>query len=244
MRMRAQPVPSSERQRRRSDPAARRRTRASADGLWLARATRDQSGVAWSAVTDAVAWQVVCWDGDDAAVGRIRLRGRHRRATFARLAGLRQPFTIAVSGLGADGSVRWQRGLADLYLPADQTTGDERASDFETSAATKARRPGREGCGGSEAAEEGCRRRQDRRVEQAEAEEEDLAREVVGRQGLAPGQLRDSACLVRGVLPPRGNFPSRHDPTHPSPREPRRRVPRGCADVCPRERVTTVLEQR
>jgi hypothetical protein len=129
MRMRAQPVPSSERQRRTSDPAAGRLTTASADGLWLARATRDQLGVAWSAVPDAVAWQVVCWDSDDAAVGRLRLRGRHRRATFARLAGLRQPFTIAVSGLGPDGSVLWQRGLADLYLRADQTTGDERASD-------------------------------------------------------------------------------------------------------------------
>ena len=129
MRRRAQPVPSSERQRRTSDPAAGRLMRASVDGLWLARATRDQLGVSWSAVTDAVAWQVVCWDRDDAAVGRLRLSGRHRRATFARLAGLRQPFTIAVSGLGADGSVLWQRGLADLYLRADQTTGDERASD-------------------------------------------------------------------------------------------------------------------
>ncbi len=127
--MRAQPVPSSQSQRRTSDPAAGRRTRASADGLWLARATRDQLGVAWSAGTDAVAWQVVCWDSHDAAVGRLRLSGRHRRATFARLAGLRQPFTIAVSGLGADGSVLWQGGLADLYLRADQTTGDERASD-------------------------------------------------------------------------------------------------------------------
>jgi hypothetical protein len=130
MRRRAQPVPSSERQRRTSDPAAGRLTRAGADGLWLARATRDQLRVSWSAVTDAVvAWQVVCWDSDDAAVGRLRLSGRHRRATFARLAGLRQPFTIAVSGLGADGSVLWQRGLADLYLRADQTTRDERASD-------------------------------------------------------------------------------------------------------------------
>ena len=129
MRRRAQRVPSSERQRRTSDPAAGRLTRAGADGLWLARATRDQLGVSWFAVTDAVAWQVVCWDSDDAAVGRLRLSGRHRRATFAGLAGLRQPFTIAVSGLGVDGSVLWQRGLADLYLRADQTTGDERASD-------------------------------------------------------------------------------------------------------------------
>jgi hypothetical protein len=119
--MRAQPVPSSERQRRMSDSAASRPPRASADGLWLVRATRDQLGVVWSALPDAVAWQVVCWDSQDAPVGRLRLRGRHRRATFARLAGLRQPFTIAVSGLGADGSVLWQGGLADLYLPADQT---------------------------------------------------------------------------------------------------------------------------
>src|SRR5512132_1010257 len=141
--MPARPVPGSERQRRTSDPAAGRLTRASADGLWLARATRDQLGVSWSAVTDAVAWQVVCWDSDDAAVGRLRLSGRHRRATFARLAGLRQPFTIAVSGLGADGSVLWQRGLADLYLRLDQTTADERASDSRP--AHKQRRPASRG---------------------------------------------------------------------------------------------------
>jgi hypothetical protein len=129
MRTRAQPVPSGERQRRTNDSAAARFSRASADRLWLARSTRDQLGVAWSAVTDAVSWQVVCWDSRDAAVARLRLTGEHRRATFTRLAGLRQPFTIAVSGLGRDGSVLWQRGLADLYLRADRTTGDERASD-------------------------------------------------------------------------------------------------------------------
>jgi hypothetical protein len=122
----------------------------------LARATRDQLGVAWSALPDAVAWQVVCWDSHDAAVGLLRLTGRHRRATFARLAGLRQPFTIAVSALGADGSVLWQRGLVDLYLSADQTTGNERASDSRP--AHKQRRranPGKEECRGSKAAEEG-----------------------------------------------------------------------------------------
>src|SRR2546422_4372449 len=129
MHTRAQPAPSSESQRRTNDPAAARFSRASADRLWLARSTRDQLSVAWPAVTDVVSWQVVCWDSRDAAVGRLGLTGEHRRATFARLAGLRQPFTIAVSGLGADGSVLWQRGLADLYLRADQTTGDERASD-------------------------------------------------------------------------------------------------------------------
>src|SRR6266511_4728613 len=116
MRVRAQPVPSSERQQRRNDPAAGRPSGARADGLWLARATRDQLGVAWSAVTDA-------------------------------------------------------------------------------------------GCRGSKAPEEGCRRRQDRRVKQAEAEEEDLARKVVGLR--PPGLPRSAEGL--GVAwaeawLPRGNF--------------------------------------
>jgi hypothetical protein len=129
MRTRTQPAPSGERQRHVDDSAAGRLTRASADGLWLARSTHDQLGVAWSTVTDIVSWQVVCWDSRDAPVGRLRLTGRHRRTTFPRLAGLRQPFTIAVSGLGGDGSVVWQRGLADLCPRADRTTGDERAAE-------------------------------------------------------------------------------------------------------------------
>jgi hypothetical protein len=36
---------------------------------------------------------------------------------------LQQPFTIAVSGLGRDGSVLWQGGLADLYLRAARAAG-------------------------------------------------------------------------------------------------------------------------
>src|SRR5436190_1187668 len=86
-----------------NDLASSRFRRAGADGLWLVRATRDHLAVAWSALPGAVVWQVVCWDSHDAAVGGLRLTERHRRATFARLAGLRQPFTIAVSGLGPDG---------------------------------------------------------------------------------------------------------------------------------------------
>jgi hypothetical protein len=129
MGTRAQPAHSGERRRRTNDFAAARFSRASADRLWLARSTRDQLGVAWSAVTNAVSWQVVCWDSRDAAVARLRLTGEHRRATFARLAGLRQPFTIAVSGVGGDGSVLWQRGLADLYLRAESAHGDDRISD-------------------------------------------------------------------------------------------------------------------
>jgi hypothetical protein len=79
--------------------------------------------VEWSAEVDPSSWQVVCWDGRDAAVARLKLSGTHRRATFAGLARLRQPFTIAVSGLGADGSVRWQAGLADLYLREGSAAG-------------------------------------------------------------------------------------------------------------------------
>jgi hypothetical protein len=63
------------------------------------------------------------------AVARLKLGRRHRRATFAGLARLQQPFTIAVSGLGGDGSVLWQGGLADLYLRADRPAGREGASD-------------------------------------------------------------------------------------------------------------------
>jgi hypothetical protein len=93
------------------------------------RATRDQLRVAWSAEADPLSWQVVCWDGRDAAVARLKLTGTHRRATFAGLARLQQPFTIAVSGLGRDGSVLWQAGLADLYLRAGRPAEREGASD-------------------------------------------------------------------------------------------------------------------
>jgi len=65
----------------------------------------------------------VCWDSRDAAVARLKLAGTHRRATFAGLARLPQPFTIAVSGLGHDRSVLWQAGLADLYLRPDRPAG-------------------------------------------------------------------------------------------------------------------------
>ena len=99
------------------------------DALRVVRATRDQLGVAWSAEADPLFWQVVCWDSRDAAVARLKLSGRHRRATFAALARLQQPFTIAVSGVGDDGSVGWQAGLADLYLRADRSAGRAGASE-------------------------------------------------------------------------------------------------------------------
>src|SRR6266511_3488261 len=127
------------------------------DALRVVRATRDQLGVEWSAEADPLSWRVVCWDSCDAAVARLKLTGTHRRATFAGLARLQHPFTIAVSGLGADGSVLWQAGLADLYL-----------------------RPGRPAgrAGVSEAVKKGRGVRQDGDNEVAEAEEEDRAREV------------------------------------------------------------------
>ena len=99
------------------------------DAVRVVRATRDQLGVAWCAQADPASWQVVCWDSRDVAVAGLRLSGRHRRATFAGLAGLRQPFTIAVSGLGGDGSVLWQAGLSDLSLRAGRRSGREGASD-------------------------------------------------------------------------------------------------------------------
>jgi hypothetical protein len=91
--------------------------------LRVVRATHDQLRVEWSAEADPLSWQVVCWDGRDAAVARLKLSGTHRRATFAGLARLQQPFTIAVSGLADNGSVLWQAGLSDLYLLASRAAG-------------------------------------------------------------------------------------------------------------------------
>jgi hypothetical protein len=128
IRMRSQPAPSAAR------PPSRTKVRgrgagSGGDALRVVRATRDQLGVAWSAEADPLFWRVVCWDSRDVAVARLKLKGRHRRATFAGLARLQQPFTIAVSGLGDDGSMVWQAGLADLYLRADRSAGREGASE-------------------------------------------------------------------------------------------------------------------
>jgi hypothetical protein len=106
--------------------------------LRVVRATRDQLRVEWSADADPLSWQGVCWDGRDAAVARLKLTGAHRRATFAGLARLQQPFTIAVSGLAGNGSVLWQAGLADLYLAAGGPAGRAAVSER-----TRTRRQGR-----------------------------------------------------------------------------------------------------
>jgi len=121
--MRGQPAPSRERHPGRTGRSRRSAADSGGDALRVVRATRDQLGVAWSTEADPLSWQVVCWDSRDAAVARLKLPGTHRLATFGGLARLQQPFTIAVSGLGRDGSVLWQGGLADLYLRAGPTTG-------------------------------------------------------------------------------------------------------------------------
>jgi hypothetical protein len=125
--MPGQPTPSRDRHPGRTGPSRGGAAGSRGDHLRVVRATRDQLGVAWSAETDPVSWRVVCWDSRDAAVARLKLAGTHRRATFAGLARLQQPFTIAVSGLGHDGSVLWQGGLADLYLRPDRPAGPEGA---------------------------------------------------------------------------------------------------------------------
>jgi hypothetical protein len=125
--MGGQRVSSGGRGRGESGTFRDRRPAAVGTALRVVRATRDQLRVEWAAEADPFSWQVVCWDGRDAAVARLKLSGRHRRATFAGLARLQQPFTIAVSGLADDGSVLWQAGLSDLYLLARRAAGERRS---------------------------------------------------------------------------------------------------------------------
>src|SRR5712691_630416 len=121
--MRGQPAPSRGGYPRGTGPSRGGAAGSGGDTLRVVRATRDQLQVAWSAEADPLSWQVICWDSRDAAVARLKLTGTHRRATFAGLARLQQPFTIAVSGLAGDGSVLWQAGLADLHLRASSAAG-------------------------------------------------------------------------------------------------------------------------
>src|SRR6266516_3520225 len=152
--MRDQPTPSRGRHPGRTGLSRGGTAGSGGDPLRVVRATRDQLGVEWSADADPLSWRVVCWDSRDAAVARLKLKGTHRRATFAGLAGLQQPFTIAVSGLGADGSVLWQAGLADLYLRSPRwASGSLRASANQRAA--KYCQPGKEGAGVTEATKKG-----------------------------------------------------------------------------------------
>ena len=99
--MRGQPAPSRDRHPGRTGSSRGGAAGSGGDALRVVRTTRDQLGVAWSAEADPLSWQIVCWDSRGAAVARLKLTGTHRRATFAGLARLQQPFTIAVSGLEA-----------------------------------------------------------------------------------------------------------------------------------------------
>jgi hypothetical protein len=121
--MRGRQAPSRGRQPRGTFSSRDGAAGSGGDALRVVRATRDQLAVEWSAEADPLSWRVVCWDSREAAVARLELTGTHRRATFAGLARLPQPFTIAVSGVGADGSVLWQAGLADLYLRPGRPAG-------------------------------------------------------------------------------------------------------------------------
>jgi hypothetical protein len=138
--MRGQPASSRHRHPARTGPLRGGAADSGGDALRVVRATRDQLGVAWSAPADPLSWRVVCWDSRDTAVARLKLSGTHRRATFAGLARLRQPFTIAVSGLGRDGCVLWQAGLADLYLRADRPGREAAAERRRERTASQGRR--------------------------------------------------------------------------------------------------------
>jgi len=106
----------------RQQPSPRRRSRPEPEGLQLVRATRDKLELVWPAVSNVRSWRVVCWDGKDKAVALLTLSSEHRRAPLAGLRALQQLFTVAVSGLGGDGAVIWQDGLADL-TPRDSDQG-------------------------------------------------------------------------------------------------------------------------
>jgi len=100
-------------------PSHRARTpseRAQPDRLRLIRSSHDQLTVTWPAVADVSRWHVICWDRGDKPVARLKLAGKHHRATFAGLGAFDSPFTIAVSGFDNQDRVSWQAGLAELAL--------------------------------------------------------------------------------------------------------------------------------
>jgi hypothetical protein len=130
--MGGEPAPSRQGHRGRPGPSAGGASGSGGDALRVVRVTRDQLGVAWAAETEPRSWQVVCWDSRDVGVARLELTGRHRRATFAGLARLPQPFTIAVSGLGRDGEVLWQAGLPICFCAQFASQGErEPRTEYE-----------------------------------------------------------------------------------------------------------------
>jgi hypothetical protein len=113
--------------------SARDRSRRAPDRFQLLGSTRDKLELVWPAVNNVRSWRIVCWDGRDRAVALLTLTSEHRHATIAGLRSLQGPFTIAISGLGSDGNVIWQEGLADL-TPND---GDQRRRNAMPAKKTK-----------------------------------------------------------------------------------------------------------
>ena len=79
-----------------------------AGALRVVRAKRDQLGVAWSAETDPLCWQVVCWDSRDAAVARLKLTGGHPAGDLRGSCS----FAAAVHDRRLRAGRRWLRALA------------------------------------------------------------------------------------------------------------------------------------
>src|SRR6266702_1369994 len=122
----------------RQQPSPRRRSRPEPEGLRLVRAKRDKLELVWPAVSNVRSWRVVCWEGKDKAVALLTLSSEHRRATLAGLRSSQQPFTVAISGLGSDGTVIWQDGLADLTPhDSDQRRGKSMPAKKTKKAAAK-----------------------------------------------------------------------------------------------------------
>ena len=177
--MRGQPASSRARHPGRTGPSRGSASGPGGDPLRVVRATRDQLGVAWSAEVDPLSWQVVCWDSCDAAVARLKL-SRNAPARDLRPS---CSFAAAVHDRRLRPGTRWLRALAGWAcrsVSAGRSPCWARGSlRLDASAqAPKYGQPRKEGGGVAEAAEEGCGARQDGQDEEAEAEEEDRAREV------------------------------------------------------------------
>jgi len=177
IRMRGQPASSRDRHRGRTGPSQGSAGGSGGDALRVLRATRDQLGVAWSVEADPFSWRVVCWDSRDAAVARLKLSGPHRRAIRS------CSFAAAVHHRRLRPGTRWLRALAGWACRSVFAGGSPcwARGSLRPNASAQAPRygqPRKEGAGVTEAAEEGCGARQDGQDEEAEAEEEDRAREV------------------------------------------------------------------
>ena len=150
----------------RQQPSPRRRSRPEPEGLQLVRATRDKLELVWPAVSNVRSWRVVCWDGKDKAVALLTLSSEHRRATLRRA----RPLEAAIH----------RRRL----WPGQRSSGDLARRTRRPH--TERQRSGKEEHHASEEDQE-SREREDSGHRQGEAEEEDLAGQVVAGQADAGG---------------------------------------------------------